>query len=394
MDALAQQRGGIDAVCRPPKATALWDGIFLLICLDIVIGGLGFGSGAEKYAIRVIIGLVAWFFWLISVFSGKTRQAATGTLFSACLLFCWIAGTSVYNSTDSNGSFAEIFRFGLWLSVLGASCFWVDYTPYFLSFGSWGSLVFVTAGIGALNEIATFHAKNVINVGANGTWLLLSSYPLAMLASGQMVRRVCTGFLCILVVAGVKRGAILAVLSLVVMGTFLGIWMAFRGRLKPSTAFTLVLAAFLCGYGVFAVYSWQKDAIYYRFFESSDQTFSGRTYIYEDLLRRMSRGTWVELILGRGPLSTVEEIGLYAHNDLLQICFDYGLIGGLIFLFFLTKVFLEAARRAVKNDRFAWAYVSGFGVFAIHGLVGGHINYFDMVLTALVLGISTRKITV
>ena len=78
-----------------------------------------------------------------------------------------------------------------------------------------------------------------------------------------------------------------------------------------------------------------------RFLNLKEDGGSGRLFIYSELLKLYKNSTLFEMVFGHGYQSTNKYIGILAHNDTLQILFDFGFIGFLLyslFLFYLIKL--------------------------------------------------------
>ena len=70
----------------------------------------------------------------------------------------------------------------------------------------------------------------------------------------------------------------------------------------------------------------------------------GRKVIWLSLLTEYSNGNLLELLLGRGPGSCVRDLGMSAHNMFLEQLFQMGIVGLILLIAFIIKLFKDTMR--------------------------------------------------
>lgn len=77
---------------------------------------------------------------------------------------------------------------------------------------------------------------------------------------------------------------------------------------------------------------------------------SGRLDIYNKLFNELYYSNQTNILFGHGYQSTKQQIGMLAHNDFIQILFDFGLIGSLLYSLFIFA-FLYMIFKKYKNKK-------------------------------------------
>jgi O-antigen ligase len=105
------------------------------------------------------------------------------------------------------------------------------------------------------------------------------------------------------------------------------------------------------------------DNILERLFDSSDDTGSGRLNIWQSLIQRLASQDIEAWILGNGHLSTTlySWENLSAHNDFLEIIYDYGIINFLAYFAF----FVSLARYTLQAIREKNAYAPSLAMMLV-----------------------------
>ncbi len=112
-----------------------------------------------------------------------------------------------------------------------------------------------------------------------------------------------------------------------------------------------------------------------RFRTISDDAGSGRDIIYGPLLSSFEQSSVWEQIFGHGTGSTRDVVGKLAHNDFLQVLYDYGVIS----LAFFTIIYIGFIRMAFKMRRKIDEFRDDYSVFIynlILFIVIGFLNCF------------------
>lgn len=132
----------------------------------------------------------------------------------------------------------------------------------------------------------------------------------------------------VFIVFCLKRGAMICVASFLLI-TF---YMIIRSVKKKNAykyliRFSVFIIIVAIVYAFFTVYE-DNEFLQRRFDHGSD----AREYIYTKILSGLENSDILELFIGHGPLSTVTVSGNYAHNDWLEIVYDFGIVGLILYI--------------------------------------------------------------
>lgn len=119
----------------------------------------------------------------------------------------------------------------------------------------------------------------------------------------------------------------------------------------------------------------QKDfqIVANRFSQMQDDGGSGRDKIYKKLLDEFELSGVVNLSFGHGFSAVEEVLGLPAHNDFLEILYDFGLIPFMVYLLFILKILSENIKHFLRRKQLGGIYVFTAGSL-INILILGLLN--------------------
>lgn len=215
---------------------------------------------------------------------------------------------------------------------------------------------------------------------SNSVYFLLFLLPMAMLVRKVWLRNVCVALIFVAAVISNKRGA------LVVLVLSLLVWMflQMRGKSGIQKIGMLFLCVIVAGllYALFNVLVTELELPilerFQSFFEGND-TGSGRGEIWADTFAVLGKENMVYTLLGRGyravsifpTYSSLSE----SHNDMLQVLFDYGVIG-LLLLFGIYKSLIGMAVDMYKqNYRYATPFIVSLIVFLCCAMISQVLIY-------------------
>ncbi len=126
-----------------------------------------------------------------------------------------------------------------------------------------------------------------------------------------------------------------------------------------------------------------SDVFLYRFIR--DQTASGREQFYTLVYKGWKNSSSFNQVFGNGFFSTVDYLGkvysdIYAHSDWLEILYDHGILG--IIIFSGTVISLFSLRKKIKLmiPYYYLPFVAIFFVFFIKTIISGtYMSKFDSI---------------
>ena len=179
-----------------------------------------------------------------------------------------------------------------------------------------------------------------------------------------------------LVLISAKRSAIIAIVPAYVIYFIISLLSQGKkqatNKLKILIPLVLIVAVlyYLSTKGLFGT-------VLERFRAMNDDSGSGRDLIYFPLLKSFSVSPFFQQLFGHGTGSTRVVVGKLAHNDFLQVLFDYGLISLSIFVIiyigFIRMAFRMRRRKDVFLEEYS-VYVYNLVLFVVIGVLNCFIS--------------------
>lgn len=99
---------------------------------------------------------------------------------------------------------------------------------------------------------------------------------------------------------------------------------------------------------------------------------SGRDIIFAKTIAHIKEANFNNFVIGHGYKAAEKTFGVFAHNDFIEILFNFGVIALSVFLLFLRELFIIGIRlakaRNVPNNTTA-SYFATIGLFLILGML-------------------------
>lgn len=142
----------------------------------------------------------------------------------------------------------------------------------------------------------------------------------------------------LLVLSSLKRGAFISFS----LGCIILLYWTTRGNMSKTNLLQKITGIFLIS--TFAIVAYyitmaEKDFVQ-RFIRISTDGGSNRNVIYETLLFTwLEKTNYYQLIFGFGFAGTINFVYSFAHNDLLEVAVNYGLIGLVVYILLWKNLF-------------------------------------------------------
>lgn len=200
----------------------------------------------------------------------------------------------------------------------------------------------------------------------NIVYYLIFMLPIVLMSKNKKIVGIGIALNILAVVLSSKRGALVIVL----IALFVWIRTDLSGRFdtkKLSKVLFYVVLAIVALIAITALVDELGLNIFERmesFLSGEDSSGSGRITIWTDYWNQMKRDSIWHDFFGRGYNATklnadLKPLGLsWAHNDFLQVLFDYGIIGLVIFCIIVGKLFKIAS----EMKKFQYCYYRQFFV--------------------------------
>ena len=108
---------------------------------------------------------------------------------------------------------------------------------------------------------------------------------------------------------------------------------------KAWQRYIFVAAILFFGYNYISTKVEYIDGVKDRFERLQDNAANGRDDIWTHYANKMSESDMSDILFGHGYASVLRDLGRGAHNDILEILYDYGIIVLIIYIVFFIKVF-------------------------------------------------------
>ena len=173
----------------------------------------------------------------------------------------------------------------------------------------------------------------------NISYSLLALFPMMLFLRMGLIRKyLILGLLFLLILYGMKRGAI--IIALITL-----IWYIYRtfktSSKKIRIKFVVIFCLFVALISLFTVKLYHNSSYFqYRIEQTVDGDASGRDLILENLLNYFeTETTSVQKLLGLGANATLKLGDNYAHNDWVEILINQGFLGVIIYLIYWIMLY-------------------------------------------------------
>jgi O-antigen ligase len=214
----------------------------------------------------------------------------------------------------------------------------------------------------------------------NDVYYLLLLLPWILLCPREWCRYVGAGLIVVAVFWSMKRTAILALLVTLIVYVVTD-----RVRTRSHFSWYWLVAIGVATYFSFQLYSYvdiQTDRFLSKRIESSFyDRGSGRIDIYSEVFRLLEKSTIDEWMLGHGHntvrrFNTLQESDfLSAHNDWLEIVFDYGLLALALYLFIHISLLRFTFNLLKQRSFYGPAMAASYTLFLVMSLTSHLVLY-------------------
>lgn len=118
--------------------------------------------------------------------------------------------------------------------------------------------------------------------------------------------------------------------------------------------------------------------IYARLNRISMDQGSGRSEMYSKVWQEISSSDWIEVLFGHGMKTAGKVAGAgYAHNDFLEIFYDYGIFSFICIVIFVLLIIRQAIQMIKRRS----PYASTFALSIVIGITLSMFSYFFVFYT-------------
>lgn len=124
------------------------------------------------------------------------------------------------------------------------------------------------------------------------------------------------------------------------------------------------------------------DLLFTRISGVQEEGGSGRSGIYREVFRLIGDSSVLGIFLGHGWCGTVRDttFHLTAHNDFLEVFYDFGIIGFVLYIAFIVQL-VKLYRRLIRNNsEYAPAMGASLVMFFVNSMVSHIVIYCQYML--------------
>lgn len=165
-----------------------------------------------------------------------------------------------------------------------------------------------------------------------------------------------------------KRSAVLYTSIIVLVSIYFDFWY----HKKMSFLTTLVVPLVLIWgilLGVQYLDSSTEGYLWTRFANISEDQGSGRISIWKDVLSMYDKKSWEIKVLGSGFNAVNRDFSLSAHNDIIEMLYDFGIWGMFIYGLYIIRLIIGVFQSKVLGDNYLQANVVMLVIFFIMSMV-------------------------
>jgi len=214
------------------------------------------------------------------------------------------------------------------------------------------------------------------NYGLTSSYFTLYMLPLVFLCKSKTIRIVATLVVAIVIISSLKRSGVvafvLAFIAYIIINQYV------KKKLSP-TAILGVIAVLVLFISLFLVFaSMGENSVLERFENIGDDNGSGRLVVWEMTSKLISRLDAGSLLMGQGYNMVLPNspMNLSAHNDFLEIIYDYGLIGLALYVSAFFSVCYYALKMISAKSAYAPSMTMLMVIYVIQSMISHIIIYF------------------
>ena len=208
---------------------------------------------------------------------------------------------------------------------------------------------------------STYSRMVVINdyYVSSSSYILLILVPLLLCLPNKTIRWISVSICVLCLIMSFKRTGTIALL----LGLFVYFLIQSNGNHTFKRIIVLIFIMLIAAVTVYHVNDYLGNQLFERYDSIVDDQGSGRIGVYEVSYNMIVNSDSFQFIFGHGwnAVKNYSSLGLSAHNDPLEILYDFGVIGFGLYLYFvycLLKMFGRLLkRRSLNSGAFACSLV-------------------------------------
>ena len=352
-----------------------------VLCLSSVfhMSAMEGSEGGSMYRLLTIASLLLWSLSLFKAFISTYKlYFPVYTIIIYSLFFCWGA---IPTALAPGATFSDmVYKLSMVLTpmiVLYATYnTTMNYgnSKYLLWFFVLMTLVFVFQYIRVFSKINLFASNHLIC-----SYYTLYMLPIVLLNKSKLLRIIIVIIVTLTLFSSVKRAGVLALAAALLVYLFVNQYV--KNKLKVSSILVSILLILSFGGLFFYLGSMgenENDTLLARIENMGQDSGSGRTEVWEKAAKMISRQDADKLLTGNGYNAVLSEspIQKSAHNDFLEVTFDYGVIGLVLYICAFISLGFFVLRIVMSKSQYAPSAAMLYTIYFVLSLVSHIIIYY------------------
>ena len=221
----------------------------------------------------------------------------------------------------------------------------------------------------------------------SSVYSLLFLLPLLLCSKYKLLKIMALSVIGVLIIISAKRGAFIAYFLGVVVYLLVKYIRIYNLKFRSIVFVGLLLWAMVKGLD----YLQTKESffLFSRFEGIENYGYGDRGDIYPKVLRMIFSSDIIGVIIGHGYNSVIKDLGMgySAHNDLLEIWYDFGLVGLISYLILWYNILKVGLNMMRNKSIYAAPYFLMVSIFIVNSMVS-HIFLFNqyLLMFSVILG--------
>lgn len=226
----------------------------------------------------------------------------------------------------------------------------------------------------------------------NSFYIFLFIAPLFLLSKSNIIRIGSLLFVAGVMIFSLKRGGAIA-LGLSVLSYFLVLKHCSNRRVNLKIIF-IVLFFFICSIIIVQELQSYIDSLSYRLSSLSEDEGSDRVSVYSVTWGMIANSNIISVLVGHGWNMVLNNspMQMSAHNDLLEVLYDFGIFGISMYILFVYRLFTQLINMIRKRSPYAAPFAFSVISFSVISSIAHVIIYpFYFIVFTMVWGYILSK---
>ena len=211
----------------------------------------------------------------------------------------------------------------------------------------------------------------------NASYSVLYFMPFLLISEKRMIRLLAIILTAMVTIASLKRGGMVS-LSMGILAYLWAYSKVVSGRAISVRGIIIVaIVVVALAIVVIRINDSVDGMIFNRFSSLENDEGSGRKDIYKGVINMIANSSPIGLLFGHGwgGVARDSSFGLSAHNDFLEVIYDFGLIVFFCYILFLYRLIVRMIYMLRYNQRSAPAFLASITIFLLNSLVSHIVIY-------------------